>query len=131
MSKEFVVLRNGLTEAQLERLAIFSEELGENIQVFGKIMRFGYSSCNPFDIMKITNRTLLENEVGDILLAIEMMVRAGDLDRELILQRMADKSEKIRHFIKIKENLEYIPDGILNCRNVVDIDYVDNDDERM
>ena len=38
---------NQLSDAQLERLYILSEELGEAQQAVGKILRHGYDSKHP------------------------------------------------------------------------------------
>lgn len=130
MSTKQVVLRSGLDEAQLERLAIFNEELGENVQVFGKIIRFGYGSFHPSDPTMTNNRELLEKEVGDILIAIEMMVRAGDLNRNRIFKHMGTKVDKLRQFICVEENLKYIPNNIPKVQDEIVpgevIDYPDD-----
>jgi hypothetical protein len=55
---------NGLTPAQLERLAFLSEELGEAQQAIGKIVRHGYDSYNPLVLTNSNNREDLEKEIG-------------------------------------------------------------------
>lgn len=56
---------NELTPAETERLAILAEEMGETIQVIGKILRHGYDSRNPLEGKTgWTNRANLEKELG-------------------------------------------------------------------
>lgn len=71
-----------VTDAELERLALFSEEAGEAQQVIGKILRHGFQSSNPLiePHLRVPNRLLLEKEAGDILAALDLLVASGDLD---------------------------------------------------
>lgn len=59
-----------MTEAELERLAMLSEECGEIVQIIGKIIRHGYFSYHP-DEPTVSNKTLLENEINDLLCIIK------------------------------------------------------------
>jgi hypothetical protein len=72
---------NELTPAELERLALAAEEMGEAIQIIGKIMRHGYQCYNPDDAHQVPNRLLLEKEIGHVTFAIMLMENAGDLNR--------------------------------------------------
>lgn len=71
---------NGLTSAQLERLALLSEECGEVVQAIGKIMRHGYGSYHPKDRKMTSNRTLLEKELGDVETAMKLLFESDDID---------------------------------------------------
>lgn len=71
---------NNLNESETERLSILLEECSEVIQICGKILRHGYESFNPFDKDKVTNRVLLAKELGDVLLALEMLKDSGDIN---------------------------------------------------
>lgn len=71
---------NNLTPAQIERLAVLSEELGESIQEVGKILRHGYLTHNPYDSDKTTNKVNLEKEIGDILAILSLMDSSNDID---------------------------------------------------
>ncbi|HQT96841.1 MAG TPA: hypothetical protein PK416_03045 [Thermodesulfobacteriota bacterium] len=66
-----------LSPAELERLALLMEEMGESIQAIGKIMRHGYESRHPDG--GPTNRELLEKEIGHVNVAVRMMVDSEDL----------------------------------------------------
>lgn len=74
-----------MTEAQLERLAILAEELGEAQQAIGKIIRHGYESFNPDKPDHPGNQYDLELELGQIIYITDLMCRAGDLDEETIV----------------------------------------------
>jgi NTP pyrophosphatase (non-canonical NTP hydrolase) len=90
---------NELTDAQLERLAILSEELGEAQQAIGKIIRHGYESYNPVVDTGMTNRRELERELGDILCAIQMLVRANDMSMAAMEVRRGDKRQSIKKWL--------------------------------
>ena len=94
MGKHF----NDLTPAEDERLAYLMEECGEAIQIIGKIMRHGYESYNPHKPELGSNRSLLQNELGDVLRAIRMLADAGDLDRRALDQlEMRDPPQQYMH----------------------------------
>jgi len=71
---------NGLSPAEVERLAFLSEEMGEAQQAIGKILRHGFNSTNPCKPDSISNRGDLWRETGHVLAAIDMMETAGDLE---------------------------------------------------
>src|SRR5690242_2119795 len=64
-----------MTPAELERLAILVEELGEAAQAAGKALRFGYEGH-----LDVPNRTTLAVELSHVQAAIELMVSTRDLD---------------------------------------------------
>jgi hypothetical protein len=90
---------NGLSPAEAERLALFAEEMGEAIQVIGKVLRHGYESCHPKDVLRITNKGLLEKEVGHIQAALTLMDINGDLSSSHIEQSRGDKLGKVRQYL--------------------------------
>lgn len=81
---------NELTSAETERLDMLVEELSEAIQVAQKIKRHGYLSSHPND-MTITNKQLLERELGDVLGVLDKMVFEDDLDENEINKWSASK----------------------------------------
>ena len=92
---------NQLTPAEAERLAILAEEMGEAIQAIGKILRHGYESTNP-DLPPPagdTNRASLEREIGDVLVAIDFMLDAKDIEQFLLDDRMRVKKHRIRDYL--------------------------------
>ena len=90
---------NNLTPAQLERLAILSEECGEVQQMIGKIIRHGYDSHNPFDSKKTPNRSLLEKELGDVEFAVKQMIDSSDINRATIGGHSMIKAESIKPYL--------------------------------
>lgn len=86
---------NELTDAEIERLAILAEEMGEAQQAIGKILRHGYESYNPDDSNGRTNRRELERELGDVVAAMELMTITRDVNDASIDQFAVDKMLKI------------------------------------
>lgn len=74
---------NNLTPAETERLGKFSEEMGESGQVVGKILLHGYHTTHSGIVYN--NREDLERECGDVLAAIDLMIKKGDLDKQKVL----------------------------------------------
>lgn len=83
-------------QPETERLALLFEEMAEAIQVIGKIQRHGFSSTHPEG--GPSNRKLLEKELGDVLVAIDLALAAGDVAWSVIAERIPTKVEKLRYF---------------------------------
>lgn len=79
---------------QEERLAVVIEEIGEVLQMIGKVERFGWENFHPGDLKKQTNRELLENELADLRAAISLMEDAGDVSTTRILA-LADAKKRL------------------------------------
>ncbi|MCP5428557.1 MAG: hypothetical protein H6966_09865 [Chromatiaceae bacterium] len=90
---------NQLTPAQAERLALLLEELGEAQQAIGKILRHGYESTHPNRPSGPTNRIALVRELGDVQLAIELMLDAGDIQEDDIENRVMEKTSTVRPYL--------------------------------
>ncbi len=71
----------GLSPAEVERIAILAEECGEVVQICGKILRHGWESCSPFDSRCRPNSVLLERELGSVRATMDLMFNAGDVRR--------------------------------------------------
>ena len=91
---------NQLSNAEDERLSILVEELGEAIQIIGKIKRFGYKSFHPHDKDEITNRSLLEEELGHIQSIVGLMVENKDLRPDSIDYHGRTKSHNRGKYLK-------------------------------
>lgn len=89
---------NQLTPAQVERLAILSEECGEVVQIIGKILRHGYESYSPYDEFKEANRSLLMKEIGNIDAAVQMLADAKEVDLSEIDRAAAEKFATIKRY---------------------------------
>ncbi|MCK9468864.1 MAG: hypothetical protein M0Q49_05555 [Porticoccaceae bacterium] len=90
---------NGLTPAEVERLALLVEEMGEAAQVIGKVLRHGFESYHPEDAERTPNRKLLEKELGDVNAAVNLMTRSSDLDAGSIFHACADKSKRVEQYL--------------------------------
>lgn len=94
-----------LTPAQIERLAKFSEEIGEvteilgrSQKIIGKVLLHGYSAMSR-DGVPYDNKGDLEKEIGDLLAALDLITGAGDLDPVKIDTQRAAKSQTITYFM--------------------------------
>ena len=99
------VFDNKLTPAQLERLAILGEELGEAQQVIGKIIRHGYESGNPL-IDYEANRSLLERECGHVYEAILMLCRDKDISESEVNRSQEQKKQNIKRWLHHQRRLD-------------------------
>ena len=99
---------NSLTPAQLERLALLLEEMGEAQQIIGKILRHGYWSYSPKDEDETPNQRLLEKELGDVLSALDRMAVAKDIDIDTIRvdHHRAAKHEKVRRYLHYQDDAD-------------------------
>lgn len=96
---------NKLTPAEAERLALLAEECGEVIQAIGKILRHGYESYHPNDVLKTSNRRLLERELGDIQAAYQLMHDAKDVSFENVEVRCAQKLLAVHQYLHHQEDV--------------------------
>jgi hypothetical protein len=92
---------NQLTDAQDERLSVLAEECAEVIQVIQKIQRHGYESYHPdCDVSAvITNRTLLETELGHVQAAMDMMRWSDDIQMNRVYQAMHEKLVRVQKYL--------------------------------
>jgi len=91
--------KNDLSNSETERLALLAEEMGEVIQIIGKILRHGYESYNPLVDDAPTNRQELEKELGDVELIIYMLAEARDINRNVVDSRRIFKAEAIKRWL--------------------------------
>jgi hypothetical protein len=88
---------NRLKAAEHERLSLLLGECAEAIAIVGKILRHGYESTNPtlpLDEQR-TNRSLLTQEIGDVLHAIDRLTSSCDLDADAINNARANKRDSV------------------------------------
>ena len=98
------VLFSRLSPAEIERLALLAEEMGEAIQVIGKILRHGYESHHPEG--GPANRELLEKEIGDTLAATTMMFRSGDIRAGVVKEYESWKLERVKPYLHHQGHVE-------------------------
>jgi len=90
---------NGLTKAQSERLALLLEEMGEAIQMIGKIQRHGLDSFDPTKLNTPTNRKALSLELGHVLYAILLLSAQRDVFPSEIDKSATAKAKSIRMWL--------------------------------
>jgi NTP pyrophosphatase (non-canonical NTP hydrolase) len=80
---------SGLAAAEFERLSILIEEMGEALQVAGKILRHGWEPTEAG--VRYDNRADLQRELGDVRAAMIRLCDAGDLNKFEIHARADEK----------------------------------------
>lgn len=88
-----------LTPAEIERLAKVAEEAGEVLQVIGKILVHGWESRHPRKPEQGTNREHLEEELGNLQNAVDMMCRAEDVRKLRIMNARTEKRSTISKYL--------------------------------
>jgi NTP pyrophosphatase (non-canonical NTP hydrolase) len=78
-----------------EILNITLEECAEVIQAISKILRFGWESTHPRD-PTYTNADHLNEEVGDLLCMIDIMIEKEMLNSEAIQKALLAKKQKLK-----------------------------------
>lgn len=88
-----------MTEAENEVMDILQEECAEVIQAVSKIRRFGVDNAKPGKPK--TNREHLEEELGDMLAMIDIMLEKGVISAEHLETAKVAKIEKLKVWSKI------------------------------
>ena len=95
-------LNNKVTnESNQEILLITQEECAEVTQAISKVFRFGMDD----EYNGITNREHLEEEVGDLLCMIELLVSSDMLDMVSVYKAKAAKLEKLKKWSNIRSTV--------------------------
>ena len=79
------------SEKQKEIMLICQEECAEVTQAISKVFRFGIDGVHN----GATNRERLEEEVGDLLCMIEMMIEQQIIDGNTVTEASIKKKEKL------------------------------------
>jgi len=89
-----------MNKEQKEIFCITQEECAEVTQAISKIFRFGFDSKHP--VTNKTNKECLEEEIGDLLAMVEILIRKAIVsDSNINGARMA-KMEKLKKWSKIR-----------------------------
>lgn len=83
-----------------EVLDIIQEEAAEVIHIVSKIKRFGWTAYHP-DMPDFSNRERLQNELGDFLALIGILVRNKIIDEVAIEEAARKKLEKLKKWSKV------------------------------
>lgn len=80
-----------------EILLITQEECAEVTQAISKVFRFGFDSVHK----GITNREHLEEEIGDLMCMIDLMIDRGIVSEAAVLTARSEKMMKLQSWSKI------------------------------
>lgn len=93
----------GNTENQIfETLGILQEECAEVIVEVSKCRRFGLNSVHYKT--GVEHNRMLEQELGDVLAMIDILVEQGLIDAEALIAAKQAKKQKLQQWSKIYEN---------------------------
>jgi NTP pyrophosphatase (non-canonical NTP hydrolase) len=93
------MINETLNDQQNEVMLIALEECAEVIQAISKVFRFGIDSVHN----GVSNKEHLEEEVGDLLCMIEMMMEQDILSRGIVAEAKFAKRAKLKKWSNIKE----------------------------
>lgn len=87
-----------MNSSEREIMLIAQEECAEVTQAISKVFRFGVDGEHNGE----TNKQRLQEEVGDLLCMIEMMIERGIIDGNAVAQAGIKKKEKLAKWSNIK-----------------------------
>lgn len=96
-----------MNEKQInETLLILQEECAEVTQAVSKIFRFGFDEVWPVDDWGKNNRQKLEDEIGDLLAMVDILVENGVISDGNLNQARIKKKEKLKTWSNIYNDAE-------------------------
>lgn len=87
-----------MNDVKREIMLIAQEECAEVTQAISKVFRFGIDGIHN----GASNKQRLEEEVGDLLCMIEMMIEQKIIDEKAVAQAGIKKKEKLAKWSNIK-----------------------------
>lgn len=87
-----------MNETQREILVITQEECAEVIQEISKIFRFGINEQHKSGI---THQSKLEEEIGDLLCMIDLMIKFDLINESNLYTAIINKQNKLKKWSKI------------------------------
>lgn len=91
-----------MNEKEREIMNILSEECAEVIQAISKCHRFGMTNVKPGKPK--TNREHLEEEIGDLLAMVDILIETGIVAKYHLDVYKEAKIEKLKKWSTIYEN---------------------------
>ena len=92
-----------MNEQVIEVMDILQEECAEVIQAVSKISRFGIDNYKPGKPK--TNREHLEEELGDVLAMIDILIEYGVISEDHLEYAKAAKIEKLKKWSSIYDSI--------------------------
>lgn len=83
-----------------ETMLILQEECAEVTQAVSKVFRFGFD----YDYMGQTNRQRLEEEIGDLLCMIDILVEKCVISDEKVNSARMNKREKLKKWSNVLQD---------------------------
>jgi NTP pyrophosphatase (non-canonical NTP hydrolase) len=90
-----------MNSKEKEVMDILQEECAEVIQAVSKISRFGLDNFKPGKPK--TNREHLEEELGDLLAMVDILLEFGVVNEEALQRAEVAKIEKLKRWSNIYE----------------------------
>jgi len=90
------VVKINMNDKDREILLILQEESAEVVQAVSKVFRFGWEAVNPVIESDQTNREHLEEEIGDFLAMVQIMVDTCMINSFAIDIAKKNKIEKLK-----------------------------------
>lgn len=110
---------NRLEPEVAELLAVLAEECGEVVQRVGKILRHGVQSVSPYS--GVSNKSSLEDELTDILAAVDLLSRLGVIDWMRINDSLPGKFERLSRPGMLHHSTLLSPLPCALCGSAVDL----------
>ena len=88
-----------MNEVEKEILLITQEECAEVSQAISKVFRFGMEDAHP--VTKINNREHLEEEIGDLMCMIDLLIDNGIVRESAVMAAKNEKLNKLLTWSKI------------------------------
>lgn len=89
-----------MNSSEREIMLIAQEECAEVTQAISKVFRFGIEGVHNGR----TNRERLEEELGDLVCMIEMMMQRGIVNKDTIYSNALKKRDKLKTWSNINDS---------------------------
>jgi NTP pyrophosphatase (non-canonical NTP hydrolase) len=95
-------MKNIMTEIEKEIMLITQEECAEVTQAISKVFRFGMNDSYK----GVTNRQHLEEEIGDLMCMIDLMIDNGIVSESAVMTAKNEKLNKLLTWSKIFSEID-------------------------
>ena len=94
VNKYTLSLGNAMGDIDKEILLITQEECAEVVQAISKVFRFGFDSVHKNQ----SNREHLEEEIGDLMCMIDLLIDNGVVSEAAVLTAKQEKYHKLQQW---------------------------------